>query len=91
MTRTSPITARLPNEVAGRLANYCATAGLSRTTVLVNALREFLAAHQPQPTAYQLAMELLKRYGDEPGLPHIQARDAKHILREKMRKKARAR
>ena len=88
---TSPITARLPNEVAARLADYCAAAGSSRTTVLVNALREFLAAHQPRPTAYQLAMELLKRYDDEPGLPHTQARDARHILREKIRKEARAR
>jgi hypothetical protein len=88
---SSPITARLPPDLAAALATYCVDAGISRTTVLVSALREYLATHKPRPTAYQLAMQVLAEYGDEPGLPAVQARDAKRILRDRLRQRSRGR
>lgn len=79
-----PLTARLPQDIAVSLRAYCADAGLSKTEVVVNALREYLARHKPRPTAYELALPLIPARG----LPHIQARDAKRILREKIKARA---
>ena len=78
---SSSLTARLPQDIAVPLSAYCADAGLSRTEVVVDALREYLARHKPRPTAYELALPLIPARG----LPHIQARDAKRILREKFK------
>ena len=84
---SSSLTARLPDDIAEPLADYCEDAGVSKSVVVVSALREFLATHKPRPTAYELALPLIP----EQGLPHLQAKDAKRVLREKFRMSSSAR
>ena len=54
-----PISTRLPADVALPLGAYCDGEGLSKSEVIVRALREFLASHKPRPTAYELAVQVL--------------------------------
>ena len=78
---SSTLTARLPEDIAAPLESYCADVGASKTEVVVSALREYLSKRKPRPTAYELALPLIPVRG----LPNIQARDAKRILREKFK------
>ena len=84
---SSSLTARLPDDIARPLKHYCEDAGVSKTVVVVSALREFLATHKPRPTVYELALPLIPKAG----LPHLQAKDIKHMLREKFRASSRGR
>ena len=54
-----PISTRLPADVALPLGAYCDSEGVSKSEVVVRALREFLAVHKPRPTAYELAVQIL--------------------------------
>ena len=54
-----PISTRLPADVALPLGAYCDGEGVSKSEVVVRALREFLAVHKPRPTAYELAVQIL--------------------------------
>lgn len=78
---SSILTARLPEDVAAALESHCADMGASKTAVVVSALRKFLSERKPRPTAYELALPLIPAHG----LPHVQARNAKHMLREKFK------
>ena len=78
---------RLSLGIAKPFVAYCDDAGLTKSEVMARALSEFLATHKPRPTAYELALPLIPKEG----LPHLQAKDAKRILREKFRASARAR
>ena len=78
---SSTVTARLPDDIAASLENYCADVGASKTEVVLSALREYLGKHRPRPTAYELALPLIPARG----LPKVQARDAQRILREKIK------
>lgn len=87
---SSTLTARLPDDLAGPLEAYCADSGTTKTEVVVEAVRAYLRTHKRRPTAYELAMQLMAARPDiGKGLPQVQAADAKRILREKFRAKAR--
>lgn len=87
----STLTARLPDDIATPLDHLCADMGATRTELVIAALRDYLDKHKPRPTAYELAMQILAAYpGASQGLPQVQAKDAKKILREKFRARARA-
>lgn len=87
----SILTARLPDDVSAPLQHLSADMGATKTEVVIAALRDYFEKHLPRPTAYELAMQVLAASpAANKGLPHIQAADAKSILREKFRAKARA-
>ncbi len=88
----STLTARLPDDVSVQLQNLSADMGATKTEVVIAALHDYFEKHKPRPTAYELAMQVLAACpAASQGLPHIQAQDAKRILREKFRARAHAR
>ncbi len=88
----STLNARMPDDITLRLGDLCTDRGATKTELVIAALREYLDKYKPRPTAYELAMALLAAHpAAQAGLPQIQATDAKKILREKFRAKARAR
>lgn len=80
---SSTLTARLPEELSTPLASYCADAGITKTELVVRALRDYLTRHKPRPTAYELAMQCIAEAGTET----IDSRDINKLKRKHFRDK----
>lgn len=54
-----PLSLRLPSDVEQMLLAYSAREGISKSAVIVQSIRDFFEKQKPQPTAYELYLEVM--------------------------------
>ncbi len=82
-----PLSVRLPPRVEQRLADYCASHGITRTDAVKRALEQMLSTGAGQPSPYELGEEFFARNLRTRPRRDV-ARHTKRLLRERFRRKA---
>ena len=82
------ISVRLDEELERDLESVALSTGLSKSAIVKQSLKEYLAKQIPQPTAYELGKDLFGKYGSGKGdLAERHSEHLKEIIRAKNRPK----
>lgn len=77
------INARIPPRIEQKLAEYCATKGITRSEAVISALDEYLDRSSEGTSAYSLAADLIPAKG----VPEIQSANVRELARKAFRGK----